>query len=110
MNNNFKSLSKQLDKIQKTIQDEVNGNVSFEELFDLGFMDKNTDFDSFESLLKHYGFVVNSQEDFEAIDEAELDKAIAESSCFSSWREMYESAGQEYVYKKLKNAGFDVTK
>lgn len=108
--NNFQSFTKQFEKIQERIEDEVNGNVSFEELFDLGFMDKNTDFESFEELLKHYGFVVNTQEDFEAIDETSLDKAIAESSCFSSWKEMYESAGQEYVYKKLKDAGFDVTR
>ena len=108
--NNFQSFTKQFEKIQERIEDEVNGNVSFEELFDLGFMDKNTDFESFEVLLKRYGFVVNTQEDFEAIDETALDKAIAESSCFSSWKEMYESAGQEYVYKKLKNAGFDVTR
>lgn len=108
--NNIQSIAKQFEKIQERIEDEVNGNVSFDELFDLGFMDKNTDFESFEALLKHYGFVVNTQEEFEAIDETSLDKAIAESSCFSSWKEMYESAGQEYVYKKLKDAGFDVTR
>ncbi len=108
--NNSLSFEKQFKKIQESIEDEVNGNVSFEELFDLGFMDKNTNFDSFEALLKHYGFVVNSQEDFESLDETALDNAIAESSCFTSWKEMYESAGQEYVYKKLKDAGFDVAR
>lgn len=105
MNSEFNN---QFEKILNNIEDEINGNVSFEELFNLGFMDKNTDFKDFESFLNHYGFVVNGQEDFEAIDKSELDKVIAKSSCFNSWKEMYESAGKEYAIKKLNNAGFDI--
>lgn len=105
MSNSFK---KQFENITSKIEDEVSGNVSFEELFDLGFMDKNTDFSTFQLFLEHFEFDVNSQEEFENLDEGELDNAIQKSSCFTSWKEMYEVAGKEYVYKKLTDAGFEL--
>jgi hypothetical protein len=104
----IKGFEEQMKVIVDKIEDEVNGSVSFEALFDLGFMDKNSDFGTFNELLDHYGFEVNNQEDFEALNEEKLDDAIRKSTCFSSWNEMYEVAATEYVYRKLTNAGFDI--
>lgn len=100
---------KQIDKIADKIEDEVSGYVSFEELFNLGFMDKNSKFGTLDGFLKYYGFTVNSIEDFEALDEEKLNNAVIESTCFESWNEMYKQAGTDYVKKKLIDAGFDVS-
>jgi len=95
-------------KFIEKITDEFSRKFSFEELFNLGFMDKNSDFGTFEEFLDYHGFEVNSYEDFMAIDEDEFDEAIRKSTCFNSWKEMYKAAGEEYALRILKNSGFDV--
>lgn len=100
---------KQIEKVIADIESEISGFVSFEDLFDLGFMDKNSDFGTLGEFFEFYNLKVNSMEDFEALDEDLLNDAVEKSTCFSSWDEMYQQAGTEYALKKLKNAGFDIT-
>lgn len=102
------SFDKQFRNIQNKIQDEIEGFVSFEELFDLGFMDRNSEFETIDEFFKFHGFKISSIEDFEAIEEDILDNAISTSTKFNSWKEIYEAAGQEYIFNKLKDAGFNI--
>jgi len=83
--------------------DEVSGenSVSFEDLFSSSFMEENTSFTSFEELLTSGGYVVESQEDFEAIPEEQFDEHISAHTNFTSWEEMLSEASSEYISNKL---------
>jgi hypothetical protein len=71
------------------------------DLFPPAFMRQYTKVASFEALLEASGLKVESQIDFEAIPDAEWEKAIQAHTSFSSWREMQEKAGVEYAERKL---------
>jgi hypothetical protein len=64
--------------------------VCFDELFNVRFMTKYTEFVTIE--------------DFDLIPEEELDEFVRSHTRFSNWREMLDKAGEEYVFRKL---GFD---
>lgn len=71
------------------------------EFFPPAFMTQYTKVASFDALLEASGFKVESQADFEAIPDAEWEKAIQAHTSFSSWRQMQEKAGVEYAERKL---------
>lgn len=98
----FDKLGKQLKKMQQAAQ-ELQGtqNVPFDELFTPSFMQKYTDFSSFDELLEKGGFVVNSQEDFEKIPDDVFDEHISKNTKFSTWGDMLDNATENYVAKKL---------
>jgi hypothetical protein len=98
----FDEFSKELKRLSKNAKRlDGENNVSFTELFTREFMVKYTDFSSFEELLEAGNFIVNSQEDFEAIPDDVFDEHIKSVTKFSSWREMLEKASAEWVEKKL---------
>ena len=80
----------------------VNGEVSFDVLFNHDFMTRCTDFSSFNELLKNGGFIATSEEEFDAIPDEALDKHIAQTTKFENWEEMQQCAGTEYIKKKLE--------
>lgn len=98
-----------LDKLEKQLKQMEKGakelsktkHVSFGELFPASFMRKYTSFSSMDELLDVGGFKVESQEDFEAIPDAEFDKHIAASTRFNSWEDMLGEATSQYAAKKL---------
>lgn len=95
-------LEKQLKQMQKGARElERTKQVSFGELFTASFMKKYTSFSTMDELLKAGGFNVESQEDFEAIPDAEFDKHIAATTKFKNWEEMLNEATSHYVSKKL---------
>ena len=47
------------------------------------------------------GFKVESQEDFEAIPDTELDRHIAATTKFKNWKDMLNEATTQYAAKKL---------
>ena len=75
--------------------------VSFDELFKNSFMRKYTNFSSFDEFLQAGNFTVNSQKDFEAIPDDEMDSHVSKTTKFSSWEDMLGEAGKEYTLKKL---------
>ncbi|MEK6300903.1 MAG: hypothetical protein AABO41_09300 [Acidobacteriota bacterium] len=75
--------------------------VSFSELFPPQFIKKHTDFDSFESLVDASGFKVETQRDFEAISDKDWDAFIKAHSQFANWKEMLNTAGREYMVRKM---------
>lgn len=94
----LKNLMRDLDKAAKN----VSGQVSFDKLFTSSFMNKYTNFNSFEELLDAGNFVVNSQEDFENIPDDEFDEHIRKTTKFKNWEDMTHTAGTQYVEKNFK--------
>lgn len=75
--------------------------VPLSDLFPSSFMRKYTNFSSLDELFNAGGFKIESQEDFEAIPDSELDKHISATTKFSSWQNMLNEAGVQYAAKKL---------
>ncbi|EGW40773.1 hypothetical protein [Desulfosporosinus sp. OT] len=86
--NNFEVDSDQ----QQTTTNGVEGSLSFTDLFTSEFMQLNTQFDSIEELLSAGGFVINSEEDYEAIPDEDIDAHVAKTTKFDSWKELLTNA------------------
>jgi transcriptional regulator of nitric oxide reductase len=99
----FDQFGKELKKLQKKAQELEKGqSISFVDLFHDGFMRKFTKFDSIDDFFKNSPFEFETNEDFEKIDETELDKYVAENTRFSSWQDMLGTAGKEHIARQLK--------
>jgi len=90
-----------LDKINKKAK-ELDGehSVPLDELFDSSFMRKHTSFASFDELLREGGYKVESQADFDALPDSDLDVHIQQNTSFSSWQDMQEAAAGSWLKKK----------
>lgn len=98
----FDKLQKELKSMERKAKELEKGvTVSFGELFNPLFMQKHTIFNSFEEFLSEGNFIVNTQEDFEAIPEQDLDTHVAHKTKFENWAEMSEQAAGEYAMKQL---------
>ena len=98
-----------LDKLQRKLRrleqnarriDGTNS-VPFTDLFGPRFMVRYTSYSTISDFLEASGYTVQSQADFEAIPESALDEHVRGSSRFSSWGEMLEAAGQEWIKGQL---------
>lgn len=95
-------LQKQLKQMEKGAKElEKNNQIPFSDLFTHSFMLKHTNFSSFDELLEAGNFIVNSQEDFEAIPNAEFDVHISANTSFKKWEDMLSKATEIYITKKL---------
>ncbi|WP_143159014.1 hypothetical protein [Desulfosporosinus lacus] len=56
-----------------------------------------TQYESIEDLLSSGGFEVNSEEDYEAISDEDIDAHVSKTTNFSSWREMLTEAVDAYT-------------
>jgi hypothetical protein len=95
-------LSKKLDKLAKSAE-ELDGthNVSMTDILTPSFISEHTRFADADELYEASGFKCDSQEDFEAIPEDELDKFIQSESSFDSWQDMLGAAGEKWAISKL---------
>lgn len=107
MSNTYNSIDKLLKKIESDSND-ISGSISSEELFDNGFMDKNTAFSTLKEFLNFHNIIVKSQEEFDALNDTILDNAISKSSDFSTWNEFRTSAFKEIAMKKMTDKGYNV--
>ncbi len=98
----FDKLQRKLKQMEKAAK-ELHGthSVSFADLFTPSFMQKYTQFQSFEDFLSSSGFEVNSQEDFEAIPDKDMDAYVAKTTDFETWEDMLLKATEKYTFKKL---------
>lgn len=83
------------DPLPQTSQD-LGGSILFTDLFTPEFMRKYTQFESIDELLASGGFEVNSEEDYEAIPDAEIDAHVAKTTRFHSWKELLTDAIETY--------------
>ncbi|HEY5555900.1 hypothetical protein [Acetobacterium sp.] len=79
--------------------------VDFSEAFSDEFMNTNTSFKSFQEFIDSSGFKMQSQEDFESIDENELDVFVSANTEFSTFKEMSASAAEIVLKKRVKDLG-----
>lgn len=95
-------LQQDLEQMQQAIEDlGEEREVSFEELFTEEFMEENTDFSSIDDLLEAGGFHADTNEEFEAIPEDELDAHVAKTTRFETWEEMLSEATEQYISEQL---------
>ena len=96
----FDDLQKFFKNLEKKAKD-ASGEASFSELFNPDFMTAFTNFKSIDEFFEKSPFDINTQEDFENLNESELDNYVKENTRFSSWEEMMNEAGKRYIAKKL---------
>jgi hypothetical protein len=98
----FEDALRGLRKLQRRAQ-QLDGHheVGFADLFPDEFMLRSTDFPSIASLVEASGYSIESQEDFEAIPEAEWDRLIQDRTRFESWEGMLRAATQEWALRQL---------
>ena len=98
----FDELEKQLKKIEDSVNEHAGTTeVGFDELFNPSFMKSYTDFNNMDEFFDKSPFEVETNEDFEKLDESELDLYVDKITRFSSWEEMLHKAGELYYAKKL---------
>lgn len=78
--------------------------VPFDELFSAAFMRRYTTFASIDDMLEQSEWTVESAEDFYAIPDGPWDSYVAKTTQFENWVDMYETAGHEWMEKKVKKA------
>lgn len=96
-NSNFDKFERDLERKAQA----ASGNVSFNELFTVEFMSKYTNFETVDGLVNAYDSDITN-ETFQESLTPKFDCFIAENSQFSSWQEMLNKAGEEYLVKNLK--------
>lgn len=96
-------LQHELQQLEQNVQELTDGqDISFAELFTKSFMRKYTRFSSIDDLLDAGGFHAETNEEFDAIPETELDMYIANTTEFDSWEDMLNKAVEEYLLKNIK--------
>lgn len=98
----FKELTKDLQKLSSKMK-ELDGthSVSMDQILNPIFISKHTRFNSLEELFKAGGFEFETEEEFKAIPQEEMDAFIANESKFPDWQAMIKEAGAEWVKSKL---------
>lgn len=98
----FDQLQRDLKRMQENAR-KLDGltEVSFSELFSPSFMREHTRFASIDALFAASGFKAETNEDLDAIPGKELDAFIAKNTSFSSFQEMLDEAGQQYIMDQL---------
>ncbi|MGW8114251.1 hypothetical protein ACVS9P_03550 [Caproicibacterium sp. NSD3] len=91
-----------LDELQERLEraSNISDTISFEELFNNSFVHEHSTFSSLEELLKSGGYNTD-RESFKKIPNDELDKFIKKSTDFDSWKDMQQSAANEWMSKQL---------
>lgn len=89
-------LKRKVDAVNKA------GPVPFPELFNPDFMRRHTKVPTIDALFEAGGFEINSPADLEAIPDDAWEGNIRAQTSFSSWDEMKQTAGAEWMKSRLK--------
>ena len=96
----FDDLNKFLEKLEQNVS-KAGGEMSLEDLFNEKFMKKYTEFNNIQDFFNNSPFEFETDEEFEQIDEKELDQYVAANTQFPSWEDMMVKAGQEELVRQL---------
>ncbi len=98
----FDKFSKKLDELSNNANKlSETKSASMGEILTPEFVSRHTRFSNIDELFKAGGFGAESQAQFEAIPEDQLDAFIRTESPYQSWREMLNAAGAEWAKRKL---------
>jgi hypothetical protein len=100
-NSGFDKLAKELNSYADKIKNLNGTTVNFDVLFSSRFMESHTNVSSFEEFLEKGNFIVETEEDFEAIPDDVFDAYVQSSTDFSSWEEMFDAATDDYLDDQL---------
>jgi hypothetical protein len=70
-------------------------------LFPPSFVQRHTEFESFEAFMAGSEWEVSSRAEFAAIPEDKFDAYVAEQSSFADWEEMLGQAGEAWMARQL---------
>lgn len=96
----FEELADQLEELSTSL--DVEQDIPMEELFTDGFMATNTDFNSISEFFEESRWTVESEEDFQKIDEDEFDRYVDKHTGFSSWEAMLSAAAREWLTRQIE--------
>ncbi|PHQ38207.1 hypothetical protein DJ69_12680 [Halorubrum persicum] len=96
----FEELTDQLEELSTSV--DVEQDIPMGELFTDGFMATNTDFDSISEFFDESRWTVESEEDFQKIDEDEFDRYVDKHTGFSSWEAMLSAAAREWLTRQIE--------
>lgn len=91
----LQKLSKNLDNLAQDIE---KNEIEIHELFNKVFMQNHTSFASIEDYLEAGNFPI----DLENISQSDLDNYVSETTSFSNWQEMIDSAILERINRAFK--------
>lgn len=94
-------LTKFLKNLEKKSKEISSENGIAIETFTSQFLSKHSNFTSFNDLLEKSPFIIENQEDFENIPDADWEKFIVDNTDFESWKDMQLEAAKEWTVKKL---------
>lgn len=94
----FDELKRKLEKLN-----ELQGSIPLTEVLSQDFLSINTPFKSLEDLFAKGGYSVNSDADYEAIPQQDLDNFVAKNTSYKNWQELINAGMSSYITKK---AGF----
>lgn len=102
----IRKLQRNLEKLERRAKS-LHGThqIPLSELFNDTFLRKQTHFTSLAELLsalEQSGFQIESQQDWENIPQADLDTFVAKHTRFSSWQEMFSTAGTDWVSRQFR--------
>jgi hypothetical protein len=98
----FDELQKKLKKMADGAKElEGEHQVAMPDLLTESFVSSHTPFKDAQELFDNSGFKIESQEDFQAIPDAEWDIYISSVSDFENWEQMLQSATAEYAQRKM---------
>lgn len=100
-NINLSGLENFQKELNKKVQDFNSKPKTFADIFNSSFMNTYTKFSNINDFFSNGGFIINSKEDLENINETDLDMYVSNNSSFSSWNEMQKTASVEYAKKQL---------
>lgn len=96
----MEELQRKLDRLQNNVQ-ELNGSVPLRDILTPEFMSRETKFSSVKAMFESTPFKIESQDDFRALAQDQLDAFIREHTKFSSWQDLLKAGGLEYAKRKL---------
>lgn len=99
----FDELGQELESLANRAE-ELDGRneVSLSELLPQSFMLRFTEFSSIEEFFEESPWEIETEEDFEAIHEDDLDGYVEANTKFEDWETMQEEAMERWVADKLE--------
>ncbi len=79
----------------------MNGPVAFDDLFPPEFMRRHTSFPTIQAMADASGFKIESQQDIDAVPDADWDAFVRSRTRFQTWQDVQAKAGEEYRVRRL---------
>lgn len=89
-------------KAVKKKAEKASGNVPLTELFHERFMKSNTRFENIQEFFDAFPIKFQTQEEWNAIEDAVKDEFVESNTDFKTWAEMMKKAATEHIKSKMK--------